>query len=173
MVTIDGFQVDIAGLYKPITFLLPELHRLASMTWNEVDIHSPRLEICAQPKMLRRSDALSENPCRCIVARHLEHGVNAGKGFNRPGSDHDPAPRFCAMRHCSHHAGSLSGQSSPHVRKRFRAPRNVAHSEPATSSCEKNTSLINLSTTSRSISMRGAVVIVIGMVLVLGRLVTV
>ena len=50
----DRFQVDVAALVQTEdSFGLPELHRSARMIWNEVDAHSPRLEIYVQTKMLR------------------------------------------------------------------------------------------------------------------------
>jgi hypothetical protein len=55
MATIfDRFQVDVTALVQTDdNFGLPELHRPARMIWNEVDVHSPRLEIYVQMKMLR------------------------------------------------------------------------------------------------------------------------
>ena len=55
MATIfDRFQVDVSALVQTEDNLgLPELHRSARMIWNEVDVHSPRLEIYVQTKMLR------------------------------------------------------------------------------------------------------------------------
>jgi hypothetical protein len=55
MATIfDRFQVDVAALVQTEdNFGLPELHRSARMTWDDVDIASPRLEIYVQTKMLR------------------------------------------------------------------------------------------------------------------------
>jgi hypothetical protein len=50
----DHFQVDVTALVQTEdNFGLPELHRSARMIWNEVDVSSPRLEICVQTKMLR------------------------------------------------------------------------------------------------------------------------
>ena len=52
--TFDRFQVDVAALVQTEdNFGLPEIHRSARMIWNEVDVSSPRLEICVQTKMLR------------------------------------------------------------------------------------------------------------------------
>ena len=52
--TFDRFQVDVAALVQTEdNFGLPDIHRSARMIWNEVDVRSPRLEICVQTKMLR------------------------------------------------------------------------------------------------------------------------
>jgi hypothetical protein len=50
----DRFQVDVAALVQTEdNFVLDELHRSARMTWNDLDVASPRLEIYVQTKMLR------------------------------------------------------------------------------------------------------------------------
>jgi hypothetical protein len=52
--TFYRFQVDVAALAPTDdNFGLPELHRSARMVWNELDVHSPRLQIHVQTKMLR------------------------------------------------------------------------------------------------------------------------
>lgn len=52
--TFDRFEVDVAAFMQTEeTFAPYELHRSAKMIWNEVDVHSPRLEIYVQTKMLR------------------------------------------------------------------------------------------------------------------------
>jgi hypothetical protein len=52
--SFNRFQVDVAALAQPEdNYNLPKLHRTTRMIWNEVDIHSPRLEIYVQGRMLR------------------------------------------------------------------------------------------------------------------------
>jgi hypothetical protein len=52
--TFDRFEVDVAAFAQTDENFAPyELHRSAKMIWNEVDVHSPRLEIYVQTKMLR------------------------------------------------------------------------------------------------------------------------
>lgn len=52
--TFDRFEVDVAAFVQTDESFAPyELHRSAKMIWNEVDVHSPRLEIYVQTKMLR------------------------------------------------------------------------------------------------------------------------
>ena len=52
--TFDRFEVDVTGIVQTDQDIeLPQLHRSAKMIWTDVDIHSPRLEIYVQIKMLR------------------------------------------------------------------------------------------------------------------------
>ena len=52
--SFNRFEVDVAAFVQTNeTFAPYELHRSAKMIWNDVDVHSPRLEIYVQPKMLR------------------------------------------------------------------------------------------------------------------------
>src|SRR5271163_714810 len=52
--SFNRFEVDVAAFLQTDENFAPyELHRSAKMIWNDVDIHSPRLEIYVQPKMLR------------------------------------------------------------------------------------------------------------------------
>lgn len=52
--TFHRFEVGVAALVQPDeTIDLTDFHRSARMIWNEVDVHSPRLEIYVQTKMLR------------------------------------------------------------------------------------------------------------------------
>jgi hypothetical protein len=52
--SFNRFEVDVVAFVQTNeTFAPYELHRSAKMIWNDVDIHSPRLEIYVQPKMLR------------------------------------------------------------------------------------------------------------------------
>jgi hypothetical protein len=50
----DHFEVDVAAFIQTDENFAPsEMHRSAKMIWKEVDVHSPRLEIYVQIKMLR------------------------------------------------------------------------------------------------------------------------
>ena len=52
--TFDRFAVDVAAfLQTDENFAASERHRSAKMTWNDVDVRSPRLQIHLQTKMLR------------------------------------------------------------------------------------------------------------------------
>jgi hypothetical protein len=52
--TFDRFAVDVAAFVQTDEYFAPaERHRSANMTWNEVDVRAPRLQIYVQPKMLR------------------------------------------------------------------------------------------------------------------------
>jgi hypothetical protein len=52
--SFNRFEVDVAAFLQTDENFAPyELHRSAKMIWNDVDVHSPRLEIYVQPKMLR------------------------------------------------------------------------------------------------------------------------
>jgi hypothetical protein len=52
--SFNRFEVDVAAFVQTDeTFAPYELHRSAKMIWNEVNVHSPRLEIYVQPNMLR------------------------------------------------------------------------------------------------------------------------
>jgi hypothetical protein len=52
--SFNRFDVDVAAFVQTDENFAPyELHRSAKMIWNDVDVHSPRLEIYVQPKMLR------------------------------------------------------------------------------------------------------------------------
>jgi len=52
--TFDHFAVDVAAFVQSDEILAPSDHpRSARMIWNEVNVHSPRLQIHVQTKMLR------------------------------------------------------------------------------------------------------------------------
>lgn len=52
--TFDRFHVDVAALTSTDDeYGFPGHHRSARMVWNELDVHSPRLQIHVQTKMLR------------------------------------------------------------------------------------------------------------------------
>jgi len=52
--SFNRFEVGVAAFAQnEENFATYELHRSAKMIWNDVDVHSPRLEIYVQPKMLR------------------------------------------------------------------------------------------------------------------------
>jgi hypothetical protein len=52
--SFNRFEVDVSAFVQTDENFAPyELHRSAKMIWNDVDVHSPRLEIYVQPKMLR------------------------------------------------------------------------------------------------------------------------
>lgn len=52
--TFHRFEVAVAALVQPDESIdLADLNRSARMIWNEVNVHSPRLEIYVQTKMLR------------------------------------------------------------------------------------------------------------------------
>ena len=52
--TFNQFEVDVAAFVQTDeTFEAAELNRSAKMSWNDLDVEAPRLEIYVQPKMLR------------------------------------------------------------------------------------------------------------------------